>query len=98
MADKNITQVLNAALQKYPGSEMTIKSITETGAKLEKITFNSLPGTKKFSDAEIIMVQFVGAMICNTIKDPKLRADRITAFCEGLKVYANTFNKLMQNK
>ena len=54
----------NVPLDRYPGSEMTVKSINEMGSKMEKIILEGLPKTKLFSDAEIVMLQFVGAMIC----------------------------------
>ena len=54
----------NTPLDRYPGSEMTVKAINEMGSKMEKIILEGLPKTKLFSDAEIVMLQFVGAMIC----------------------------------
>ncbi len=89
----------NVSLDKYPGSEMTVKSINEMGSKMEKIILEGLPKTKLFSDAEIVMLQFVGAMICGSLKDHKAIKDRISLFCRDLVGYANTWIKLdEQNK
>lgn len=89
----------NIPLDKYPGSEMTIKSINEMGSKIEKIILEGLPETKLFSDAEIVMLQFVGAMICGSLKDHKAIEDHIGLFCKDLVGYANTWMKLdKQNK
>ena len=86
-------------LGKYPGSEMTIKSINEMGSKMEKVILEGLPKTKLFSDAEIVMLQFVGAMICGSLKDHKAIKDHIGLFCKDLVGYANTWMKLdEQNK
>lgn len=67
---------------KYPGSEMTIKSVNEMGLKMENILLEGLPKTKLFSDAEIVMVQFVGAMICGSLKDHEAIKDHISYFAE----------------
>lgn len=84
---------------KYPGSEMTIKSINEMGSKMEKIIFDGLPKTKLFSDAKIVMLQFVGAMICGSLRDHNAIKDHISLFCRDLVGYANTWMKLYeQNK
>lgn len=89
----------NIPLGKYPGSEMTIKSINEMGSKMEKIILEGLPKAKLFSDAEIVMLQFVGAMICGSLKDHKAIKDHISLFCRDLVGYANTWMKLdEQNK
>lgn len=89
----------NIPLDKYPGSEMTIKSINEMGSKMEKIILDGLPETKLFSDAKIVMLQFVGAMICGSLKGHKAIKDHIDLFCRGLVGYANTWIKLdEQNK
>lgn len=87
------------SLAKYPGSEMTIKSINEMGSKMEKIILEGLPKTKLFSDAEIVMLQFVGAMICGSLRDHKAIKNHIDCFCKDLVGYANTWMKLDdQNK
>lgn len=84
---------------KYPGSETTIKSVNEMGSKMEKILLDGLPKTKLFSDAEIVMVQFVGAMICGSLKDHEAIKNHISYFCRDLVGYANTWMKLdEQNK
>lgn len=89
----------NTSLDKYPGSEMTVKSINEMGSKMEKIIFDGLPKTKLFSDAEIVMLQFVGAMICGSLRDPEAIKNHISYFCRDLVGYANTWMKLYeQNK
>ena len=89
----------NIPLDKYPGSEMTIESINEMGSKMEKIILEGLPKTKLFSDAEIVMLQFVGAMICGSLKDPEAIKSHISLFCRDLIGYANTWIKLdEQNK
>lgn len=79
---------------KYPGSEMTIKSVNEMGLKMENILLEGLPKTKLFSDAEIVMVQFVGAMICGSLRDHEAIKDHISYFCRDLVGYANTWMKL----
>ena len=84
----------NTPLDRYPGSEMTIKSINEMGSKMEKIILEGLPKTKLFSDAEIVMLQFVGAMICGSLKDHEAIKDHISYFCRDLVGYANTWMKL----
>ena len=87
------------SLAKYPGSEMTVKSINEMGSKMEKIILEGLPKTKLFTDAEIVMVQFVGAMICGSLKDHEAIKDHISYFCRDLVGYGNTWMKLdNQNK
>jgi hypothetical protein len=84
---------------KYPGSEMTIKSINEMGSKMEKIILDGLPKTKLFSDAEIVLLQFVGAMICGSLRDHEAIKDHISYFCRDLVGYTNTWMKLdEQNK
>lgn len=84
---------------KYPGSEMTVKSINEMGSKMEKIILDGLPKTKLFSDAKIVMLQFVGAMICGSLKDHRAIKGHISLFCKDLVGYANTWMKLdEQNK
>lgn len=84
---------------KYPGSEMTVKSINEMGSKMEKIILEGLPETKLFSDAKIVMLQFVGAMICGSLRDHEAIKDHISYFCRDLVGYANTWMKLdEQNK
>ena len=84
---------------KYPGSEMTIKSVNEMGLKMENILLEGPPKTKLFSDAEIVMVQFVGAMICGSLRDHEAIKDHISYFCRDLVGYANTWMKLdEQNK
>lgn len=89
----------NAPLDKYPGSEMTVKAINEMGSKMEKIILEGLPKTKLFSDAEIVMLQFVGAMICGSLKDHEAIKEHISYFCRDLVGYANTWMKLDdQNK
>lgn len=89
----------NTPLDKYPGSEMTVKAINEMGSKMEKIILDGLPKTKLFSDAEIVMLQFVGAMICGSLKDHKAIKVHIGLFCKDLVGYANTWMKLDdQNK
>ena len=89
----------NIPLDKYPWSEMTIKSINEMGSKIEKIILEGLPETKLFSDAEIVMLQFVGAMICGSLKDHKAIEAHIGLFCKDLVGYADTWMKLdKQNK
>ena len=89
----------NIPLDKYPGSEMTIKSINEMGSKIEKIILEGLPETKLFSDAEIVMLLFVGAMICGSLKGHKAIEAHIGLFCKDLVSYANTWMKLdKQNK
>ena len=89
----------NTPLDKYPGSEMTVKSINEMGSKMEKIILEGLPKTKLFSDAEIVMLQFVGAMICGSLKDHNAIKAHIGLFCKDLVGYANTWMKLdEQNK
>lgn len=89
----------NIPLSKYPGSEMTIKSINEMGAKMEKIILEGLPNTKLFSDAEIVMLQFVGAMICGSLKDHEAIKDHVSYFCRDLVGYVNTWIRLdEQNK
>ena len=89
----------NIPTGKYPGSEMTVKSINEMGSKMEKIILDGLPETKLFSDAEIVMFQFVGAMICGSLKDHKAIKVHIDLFCKDLVGYANTWMKLdEQNK
>ena len=89
----------NAPLDKYPGSEMTIKVINEMGSKMEKIILEGLPKTKLFSDAEIVMLQFVGAMICGSLRDHNAIRGHIADFCQSLVGYANTWMKLdNQNK
>lgn len=89
----------NTSLDKYPGSEMTIKSLNEMGSKMEKIIFDGLPETKLFSDAEIVMLQFVGAMICGSLKGHEAIKLHINYFCRDLTGYANTWMKLdEQNK
>lgn len=84
----------NVPLDRYPGSEMTVKSINEMGSKMEKIILEGLPKTKLFSDAEIVMLQFVGAMICGSLKDHEAIKDHISYFCRDLVGYANTWMKL----
>ena len=84
----------NIPLDKYPGSEMTVKSINEMGSKMEKIILEGLPKAKLFSDAEIVMLQFVGAMICGSLKDHEAIKDHISYFCRDLVGYANTWMKL----
>ena len=89
----------NALLDRYPGSEMTIKAINEMGSKMEEIILEGLPKTKLFSDAKIVMLQFVGAMICGSLKDHKAIKNHIGLFCRDLVGYANTWMKLDdQNK
>ncbi len=89
----------NTPLDKYPGSEMTVKAINEMGSKMEKIILDGLPKTKLFSDAEIVMLQFVGAMICGSLRDPEAIKNHISYFCRDLVGYANTWTKLdEQNK
>lgn len=89
----------NAPLDKYPGSEMTVKAINEMGSKMEKIILEGLPKTKLFSDAEIVMLQFVGAMICGSLRDHEAIKEHISYFCRDLVGYANTWMKLDdQNK
>lgn len=89
----------NIPTGKYPGSEMTIESINEMGSKMEKIIFEGLPKHKLFSDAEIVMTQFVGAMICGSIRDHEAIKNHISLFCRDLIGYANTWIKLdEQNK
>ena len=84
---------------KYPGSEMTIKSINEMGSKMEKIILDGLPKTKLFSDAEIVLLQFVGAMICGSLRDHEAIKDHISYFCRDIVGYANTWMRLdKQNK
>lgn len=82
------------SLAKYPGSEMTIKSINEMGSKMEKIILDGLPKTKLFSDAEIVILQFVGAMICGSLRDHEAIKNHINYFCRDLVGYANTWMKL----
>lgn len=91
---------VNTPLDKYPGSEMTVKAINEMGSKMEKIILEGLPKTKLFSDAEIVMLQFVGAMICGSLRDHKAIRNHINCFCQDLIGYANTWMKLddQQNK
>ena len=89
----------NIPTGKYPGSEMTIESINEMGSKMEKIILEGLPKTKLFSDAEIVMLQFVGAMICGSLKDHEAIKSHISLFFFFLIGYANTWIKLdEQNK
>lgn len=89
----------NIPTGKYPGSEMTVKSINEMGSKMEKIILEGLPKTKLFSDAEIVMLQFVGAMICGSLKNHAAIKGHISLFCKDLIGYANTWIKLdEQNK
>ena len=89
----------NTPTGKYPGSEMTVKSINEMGSKMEKIILGGLPETKLFSDAEIVMLQFVGAMICRSLRDHEAIKAHIGLFCKDLVGYANTWMKLdEQNK
>lgn len=89
----------NIPTGKYPESEMTVKSINEMGSKMEKIILEGLPKTKLFSDAEIVMLQFVGAMICGSLKDHEAIKSHISLFCRDLIGYANTWIKLdEQNK
>jgi hypothetical protein len=83
-----------ASLDKYPGSEMTIKSINEMGAKMEKIILDGLPETKLFSDAEIVMLQFVGAMICGSLRDHAAIRRHISFFSNSLIGFANNWIKL----
>ena len=86
----------NVPLDRYPGSEMTVKSINEMGSKMEKIILEGLPKAKLFSDAEIVMLQFVGAMICGSLKDHEAIKDHISYFCRDLVGYANTWMKLVK--
>lgn len=89
----------NIPTGKYPGSEMTVKSINEMGSKMVKIILEGLPKTKLFSDVEIVMFQFVGSMICGSLKDHEAIKDHIGLFCKNLVGYANTWMKLdEQNK
>lgn len=89
----------NTPLDKYPGSEMTVKAINEMGSKMEEIILEGLPETKLFSDAKIVMLQFVGAMICGSIQDHVAIKSHIALFCRDLVGYANTWMKLDdQNK
>lgn len=84
---------------KYPGSEMTVNQINEMGSKMEKIILDGLPKTKLFSDAEIVLLQFVGAMICGSLRDHEAIKNHVSYFCRDLVGYANTWMKLdAQNK
>lgn len=75
--------------QKYPGSDMTLDQITEVSQKIEKIILDSLPESKRFQDAEIIMLQFVGAIICGSLQQPRDIQAHIIAFGKNLQVFAN---------
>lgn len=88
------TEVKDPKTQLYPGSMMTIESINEMGSKMEKVILEGLPATKLFSDAEIVMLQFVGAMICGSLRQPQAIKIHIDAFCNELKGYADTWLKL----
>lgn len=92
--EKQFTSIQASLGDKYPGSEMTIKAINEMGVKMEKIILEGLPETKLFSDAEIVMLQFVGAMICGSLKDHTAIRRHISFFGNSLIGFANNWIKL----
>lgn len=73
---------------------MTIEQINEIGAKMEKTIMEGLPETKLFSDAEIVTLQFIGAMICGSLRDHKAIKGHVDYFCKCLTGYADTWIKL----
>lgn len=77
----------------YPGSEMTLISVTQMGAQMEKVIFDNLPASKKFSDVEIVLVHFVATLICGTLKKPEYIRARIEAFCNSIRAYADSWIK-----